>query len=226
MVSWVPYSPPSCSTRGKPFPCGAFTTGLPDGHYVGAAKSWKTGKIMVGTIKQERLVIMYYLDINKNIFRSGLVCKINNGSLVEEHLEFRILVAGRELDWRDGSDDDNTNLVHIPGNDTKHIIGLLENTIGSVINGNMFAVVEDKQSNSAQFTVPQCSEKVTTPIEYTDGFKVLVQVHPSTLKSLCRKVIRKLIFNKRKHFNMLNNVPTFQKLLNKNDMTKYIAYKA
>ena len=54
MVSWVPYSPPSCSTRGKPFPCGAFTKGLADGEYVGAVSSWSSGGMAVGTVSKGR----------------------------------------------------------------------------------------------------------------------------------------------------------------------------
>ena len=36
MVSWVPYAPASCSTRGKPFPAGAWRAGA--GQWVGAVR--------------------------------------------------------------------------------------------------------------------------------------------------------------------------------------------
>ena len=54
MVSWVPYAPPSCSTRGKPFPSGAFHTGLPEGQFVGAVRSWSRGEMGVGTVSRGR----------------------------------------------------------------------------------------------------------------------------------------------------------------------------
>ena len=40
MVSWVPFSPASCSTRGRPFPSGAFTAGLAQGEFLGAVRCW------------------------------------------------------------------------------------------------------------------------------------------------------------------------------------------
>ena len=85
MVSWVPYAPPSCSTRGKPFPCGAFHTGLPEGHFVGAVRSWNKGDMGVGTVTPTRSI--------RNILRYG-----KQFSLIEYHgktLKQDLLVLGQ-----------------------------------------------------------------------------------------------------------------------------------
>ena len=56
MVTWVPYCPPSCSTRGKPFPLGAFSKGLAAGERVGAVRCWaqQGDTFVVGSIQNTR----------------------------------------------------------------------------------------------------------------------------------------------------------------------------
>ena len=56
MVTWVPYCPPSCSTRGKPFPLGAFSKGLGAGEWVGAVRCWaqQGDTFLVGSIQNTR----------------------------------------------------------------------------------------------------------------------------------------------------------------------------
>ena len=126
MVSWVPFSPSSCSTRGRPFPVGAFTAGLQLGQFIGAVRSWSLAgeRYLVGTVRRER---------------AGLVCRVNNQGRAELHTEFWTLVAGQELVWRECSDTDSletlNNKVNIAGSDsTQGAIGLFEDLVGTVNN--------------------------------------------------------------------------------------------
>ena len=126
MVSWVPFSPSSCSTRGRPFPVGAFTAGLQPGQFIGAVRSWSRAgereRYLVGSVRRER---------------AGLVCRVNNQGRAEHHHEFWTLVAGEELQWRDCSDTDTLhtlpNKVNIAGSDSSQgAIGLFEDLVGTV----------------------------------------------------------------------------------------------
>ena len=124
MVSWVPFSPSSCSTRGRPFPSGAFTAGLNAGEFLGAVRCWSPGgtEYLVGSIKRGR---------------SGLVCSVNHQGRAEHHHEFWTLVAGDELVWRECSDTDSLdnlhNKVNIAGSDSSEgAIGLYEDMVGTV----------------------------------------------------------------------------------------------
>ena len=107
--------------------------------------------MVVGTVSRGRYVrfdMMEYEDLDFFTYRLGLVCRINNGSTLEEHLEFWILVAGIELDWIDYLADVH-NKVTLPGDDDKDCIGKHGNTVGTVTSGKLLSVVEDKRSKSA-----------------------------------------------------------------------------
>ena len=126
MVSWVPFSPSSCSTRGRPFPAGAFSAGLQKGQFVGAVRCWTRGgeRYLVGSVRK---------------VRSGLVCSVNNQGRAEHHHEFWTLVAGQELVWRDCTDNDTLDTLHnkvnIAGSDSSQgAIGLFEDLVGTVNN--------------------------------------------------------------------------------------------
>ena len=128
MVSWVPFSPSSCSTRGRPFPVGAFTSGLQPGQFIGAVRCWSRAgereRYLVGAVRRDR---------------AGLVCRVNNKGRAEHHTEFWTLVAGEELVWRDCTDTDSletiTNKVNIAGSDSSQgAIGLFEDLVGTVNN--------------------------------------------------------------------------------------------
>ena len=82
MVSWVPYAPASCSTRGKPFPAGAWQAGA--GQWVGAVRCG--ARYWAGPVSQAG---------------PALVCRVNRQGQLEQHREFWVLVGGDELDWAD-----------------------------------------------------------------------------------------------------------------------------
>ena len=77
-----------------------------------------------------------------------MVCRLNTGECIEEHHEFWILVAGKELVWRDFTDNIE-NKVAIPGANEKEYIGKYKDTIGTVVGRKLFAAVKDKRAKSA-----------------------------------------------------------------------------
>ena len=151
--------------------------------------------MVVGTVSTGRYVqfdMMEYGDLDFFTFRLGLICRINNGSTLEEHLEFWILVAGMELDWRDYVED-VSNKVTLPGGDDKDCIGKHGNTAGTVTSGKLLSVFEDKRSKSAVVRGSRFTEQQFSPHEYYQNIKVLVYAQPMSLKSLCRKLLEKIV---------------------------------
>ena len=149
--------------------------------------------MVVGTVSTGRYVqfdMMEYGDLDFFTFRLGLICRINNGSTLEEHLEFWTLVAGIELDWIDYLADDH-NKVSLPGDDDKDCIGKQGNIVGTATAGKLLSLVEDKRSKSAVVRGSRLMEQQFSPYECYKNIKVLVYAHPPPLKSLCRKTIRK-----------------------------------
>ena len=156
-----------------------------------------------------------------DICRSGLSCRISNGATVEEHLEFWILVAGRELEWREYSDEVN-NKVTLPGDDAKDCIGMHNNTVGTITEGTMFAAIEDKRSKSAVSRGTYFPERLFSPCQFTQNIKVLVHTKPSHLKSLCRRFIRKSMLRKRGNTENI----VLQRLMDKTELKKYLSYRS
>ena len=99
-------------------------------------------------------------------------------------------MAGIELDWRDHVEDVN-NKVTLPGDDDKDCIGKHGNTVGTVTDGILLSVVEDKRSKSAVIRGSRLMEQQFSPHECYKNINVLVHAQPPTMKSLCRKTIRK-----------------------------------
>ena len=161
------------------------------------------------------------IQVKRKYFRSGLTCQISNGATVEEHLQFWILVAGRELEWKDDNEVFG-NKVTLPGDGSQDTIGLNDNTVGTIIGGQLVAAVQSKRTKSAVCRGIQFHNLLFSSFAYNEGFKVLVQNYPSPLKSICRRQIRKNVLSKK------CQLETFlcQKLMNKPDLKKYLMYKA
>ena len=143
MVSWVPFSPASCSTRGRPFPSGAFTAGLAQGEFLGAVRCWSCTVLYCTVLYCTVLYRCWscagteYLVGSVRRARAGLVCSVNNQGRTEHHHEFWTLVAGQELVWRDCADTDTLdtlpNKVKIAGSESSEGgIGLFEDMVGTV----------------------------------------------------------------------------------------------
>ena len=180
--------------------------------------------MVVGTVSTGRYVrfdMMEYEDLDFFTYRLGLVCRINNGSTLEEHLEFWILVAGIELDWRDHVEDVN-NKVTLPGDDDKDCIGKQGNIVGTVTAGKLLSLVEDKRSKSAVVRGSRLMEQQFSPYECYKNIKVLVYAQPPALKSLCRKTIRKYSVRKQ---GIIKNL-RFKEMMEKTNLRKYLAFRA
>ena len=192
MVSWVPFSPASCSTRGKPFPYGAFRKGLPSDCWVGAVRSWWGGSFVAGTICHGK---------------AGMVCRVTSGSKVEEHTEFWVLVAGDELTWSEPDSLVVLKTVKLPGNTSKDAVGLYNNMVGTVSEDGIVCVTQDNGTFQSDKT--------------KENYKTLVFRCPSSLKSLCRKVIRK--FGSMKRGSLI--FPGKRIYEKKTEIERYLAFK-
>ena len=148
------------------------------------------------------------------------MCRMNTGEGIEEHHEFWILVASQELVWRDFAEKfDNKDTI--PGDIDQKYIGKYKDSVGTVAGGKLVVAVEDKRSKSA---VQKCSGLQETVIHSQDiqnDFEVLVYRQPSSLKSLCRRIIKKGMFRK----NEIYKSQIMKKFLEKPDIRKYLAYK-